>query len=139
VASKLLNVAGAYWRGNEKNKMLTRVYGTAFATQKRAGRPPEPDRRGQEARPTAAWARTSTYSASRRRPVRPGLLASQGRMIRKLVEDFWRDEHIKAGYGFVIRRTLARPISGDQRASENYKRACTAPCRSTSGLLHQAG
>lgn len=32
-AFKLLSVAGAYWRGNEKNKMLTRIYGTAFATQ----------------------------------------------------------------------------------------------------------
>jgi threonyl-tRNA synthetase len=33
-AFKLLSVAGAYWRGSEKNKMLTRIYGTAFATQK---------------------------------------------------------------------------------------------------------
>jgi threonyl-tRNA synthetase len=33
-AFKLLSVAGAYWRGNEKNKMLTRVYGTAFADKK---------------------------------------------------------------------------------------------------------
>jgi threonyl-tRNA synthetase len=31
---KLLSVAGAYWRGNEKNKMLTRIYGTCFPTQK---------------------------------------------------------------------------------------------------------
>jgi len=33
-AFKLLSVAGAYWRGNEKNKMLTRIYGTSFPTQK---------------------------------------------------------------------------------------------------------
>jgi threonyl-tRNA synthetase len=33
-ALKLLSIAGAYWRGSEKNKMLTRVYGTAFPTQK---------------------------------------------------------------------------------------------------------
>lgn len=31
---KLLSVAGAYWRGDEKNKMLTRIYGTCFSTQK---------------------------------------------------------------------------------------------------------
>ncbi len=31
---KLLSIAGAYWRGNEKNKMLTRIYGTCFPTQK---------------------------------------------------------------------------------------------------------
>ncbi len=34
VAFRLLSLAGAYWRGNEKNKMLTRIYGTAFPTQK---------------------------------------------------------------------------------------------------------
>lgn len=34
VAFKLLSLAGAYWRGNEKNKMLTRIYGTAFETKK---------------------------------------------------------------------------------------------------------
>src|SRR3989344_1531253 len=33
-AFKLLSLAGAYWRGNEKNKMLTRIYGTVFKTQK---------------------------------------------------------------------------------------------------------
>ncbi|MBP8985842.1 MAG: TGS domain-containing protein, partial [Syntrophobacterales bacterium] len=33
-AFKLMNVAGAYWRGDEKNKMLQRIYGTAFATEK---------------------------------------------------------------------------------------------------------
>lgn len=33
-AFKLLSIAGAYWRGSEKNKMLTRIYGTAFSTQK---------------------------------------------------------------------------------------------------------
>ena len=31
---KLLSIAGAYWRGNEKNKMLTRIYGTCFPTKK---------------------------------------------------------------------------------------------------------
>ena len=34
---KLLSVAGAYWKGSEKNKMLTRIYGTAFSTQKELG------------------------------------------------------------------------------------------------------
>ncbi len=40
---KLLNIAGAYWRGSEKNKMLTRVYGTAFETQE------ELDQHGRDA------------------------------------------------------------------------------------------
>ncbi len=33
-AVKLTNIAGAYWRGNEKNKMLTRIYGITFPSQK---------------------------------------------------------------------------------------------------------
>ena len=33
-AFKLLSIAGAYWRGSEKNKMLQRIYGTAFADEK---------------------------------------------------------------------------------------------------------
>ena len=33
-AFKLMNIAGAYWRGSEKNKMLTRIYATAFAKKR---------------------------------------------------------------------------------------------------------
>ncbi len=36
-AFKLMTLAGAYWRGSEKNKMLTRIYGTAFATKAGSG------------------------------------------------------------------------------------------------------
>ena len=37
-AFKLTSLAGAYWRGSEKNKMLTRIYGTAFTKESRPGR-----------------------------------------------------------------------------------------------------
>ena len=47
---KLTQITGAYWRGNEQNKMLTRIYGTAFEKKIRADRIPERDRRGEEAR-----------------------------------------------------------------------------------------
>mgnify|MGYP002873875518 CR=1 FL=1 len=48
-AIKLMSVAGAYWRGNEKNKMLQRVYGTAFPSQEELQE--YIDRRGKKKRP----------------------------------------------------------------------------------------
>ena len=49
-AVKLTSVAGAYWRGDERNPMLQRIYGTAFPTQEGARRAPEAPRRGASAR-----------------------------------------------------------------------------------------
>ena len=51
-AFKLLSIAGAYWKGNEHNKQLQRIYGTAFFSQKGSGRLSRQARRGQEARPS---------------------------------------------------------------------------------------
>ena len=50
-AFKLMKVAGAYWRGDSNNPMLTRIYGTAFAKQEELDALPEADRGGREARP----------------------------------------------------------------------------------------
>ena len=77
-AFKLLSVAGAYWRGDEKNPMLTRIYGTAFPQPEGArrasgaaqgGRAPRPPRAGQAAGPLP-------YRRGSRRG--PAALASQG-------------------------------------------------------------
>ena len=48
-AFKLMNIAGAYWRGSEKNKMLTRIYATAFAKKDGLRRLRYHDGRGEEA------------------------------------------------------------------------------------------
>ena len=51
---KLMKVAGAYWRGDQRNEQLQRIYGTAWATQGRAAAVPDDARRGREARPPQA-------------------------------------------------------------------------------------
>jgi threonyl-tRNA synthetase len=51
---KLLNTAGAYWRGDEKRQMLQRIYGTAWSQEGGARRAPLPPRGGEEARPPQA-------------------------------------------------------------------------------------
>ena len=53
-AFKLTGLAGAYWRGDEKNKQLTRIYGTAFYCAGRSRRAPRAPRGGAQARPSPA-------------------------------------------------------------------------------------
>ena len=65
-AFKLTNVAGAYWRGDERNPQLTRIYGTAWATQGGPRRAPAPARGGRAARPPDARRRARPVLVPRR-------------------------------------------------------------------------
>lgn len=99
---KLIRVAGAYWRGDEKNKMLTRVYGTAFATQKEMD---EHFARLEEARKRdhrRLGKELDLFSFHEEGGAGLTYWHPKGALIRKLVEDFWRDEHLKNGYDFVV-------------------------------------
>jgi threonyl-tRNA synthetase len=107
-AFKLLSIAGAYWRGDEKNKMLQRIYGTSFSNprdlkeylnfleevKKRDHR-----KLGKE---------LDLFSLSDN--VGGGLVLwhPKGALIRKTIEDFWRDEHQKNGYDFVYSPHVGR-------------------------------
>ena len=75
-AIKLNSLAGAYWRGDEKRQMLTRIYGTAFFSQEGARRPPGADRAGPGARPPPARPRARPLHASRG-GARDAVLAAQ--------------------------------------------------------------
>ena len=100
-AVKLLNVAGAYWRGDEKRPMLQRIYGTAWNKPDelkdylwRLEEAKKRDHRkiGQE---------LDLYSINEE--VGAGLILwhPKGGRIRKLIENFWSEEHEKNGYDFV--------------------------------------
>lgn len=107
-AFKLLNVAGAYWRGDEKNKMLQRIYGTAFNDSK-------------ELKEYLAFLEEVKKRDHRRigkeldlfsltDDIGPGLILwhPNGAMIRKTIEDFWRDEHFKADYQILYTPHIAK-------------------------------
>ena len=100
-AFKLLNVAGAYWRGDEKRPMLQRIYGTAWETSEELEqylwRLEEAKKRDHR----VLGRELDLFSISE--DVGPGLILwhPKGGMIRKLTEDFSREEHEKAGYDFV--------------------------------------
>ncbi len=97
-AIKLLSVSGAYWKGDEKNPMLWRIYGAAFfkdedlsaylnfleEVKKRDHR-----RLGKE---------LELFTIEE--DIGPGLVIwlPKGAIVRRIIEDFWKDEHLKRGY-----------------------------------------
>lgn len=107
-AIKLMSVAGAYWRGDEKNKMLQRIYGTAWKTPEELKdylwKLEEISRRDHR----RLGRELDLFSVSDE--VGPGLILwhPKGAMIRKLVEDYWNDQHEKAGYDFVYSPHIAK-------------------------------
>ena len=121
-AFKLLSVAGAYWRGDERNKMLQRIYGTAFASKKalkeyltflEEARKRDHRKLGRE---------LELFMLSDE--VGPGLILylPKGGLLRSLVEDFDRRIHLKRGYDVVygpnMLRDRAWEISGHM---DHYK------------------
>jgi threonyl-tRNA synthetase len=101
-AFKLLSVAGAYWRGDEKNKMLQRIYGTGFADQKaldeylsllEEAKKRDHRRLGKE---------LDLFQINEE--AGPGLVIfhPKGMMLRYLIEDWERKEHLKRGYDMVM-------------------------------------
>jgi threonyl-tRNA synthetase len=100
-AIKLMNVAGAYWRGDEKRPMLQRIYATAWKTaeelERHLWRLEEAGKRDHR----RLGRELDLFSVSDE--VGPGLILwhPRGGMVRKIAEDYCRAEHEKGGYEFV--------------------------------------
>jgi threonyl-tRNA synthetase len=107
-AFRLTHLAGAYWRGDERRPMLQRIYGTAFLTQEaldRHLRQLEEARRRDHRR---LGQDLELFSVADE--VGGGLILwhPKGGIVRKLIEDFWRDEHLKNGYDLVYTPHVGR-------------------------------
>ena len=96
-AFKLMNIAGAYWRGSEKNKMLTRIYATAFAkkedldayvTMMEEAKKRDHRKLGKE---------LGLFMMSDAGPGFPFFLP-KGMILKNTLLDYWREIHKKAGY-----------------------------------------
>ncbi len=96
-AFKLMSVAGAYWRGNEKNKMLQRIYATAFPSQEALdeyiNRIEEAKRRDHR----KIGKEMDLFAFVEEGPGFPFFMPN-GMVIRNELENFWRQEHRKRGY-----------------------------------------
>jgi len=105
---KLLSVAGAYWRGSEKNPMLQRIYGISFPTKEELDqylkRIEEMKRRDHR----VVGKELELFSISDE--IGPGLVLwhPKGAQIRKIIEDFWVEEHQKHGYQLIYTPHIAR-------------------------------
>jgi threonyl-tRNA synthetase len=105
---KLMSIAGAYWRGDEKNKQLQRIYGTARNSKAELDeylwRLEEAKRRDHR----RLGKELDLFSISDN--VGPGLILwhPKGAMIRMVAEDFYRKAHLAAGYEWVYSPHIGR-------------------------------
>jgi threonyl-tRNA synthetase len=119
---KLLSLAGAYWRGDSKNKMLQRIYGTAFFSKeeledylKRMEEAKKRDHR-RLGRQLEIFIINDEIGAGL------PLYLPKGGILRSILEDFERKEHLKRGYSIVYGPTiLKKDLWGKSGHLENYK------------------
>jgi len=104
---KLLSVAGAYWRGNEKNKMLTRIYGTAWPTREELDSYLQQLEEAKKRDHRKLGKDLDLFSTNMF--TGPGLILWHPNlaMVRNVVEDYWRAEHYKNDYKLVFTPHIA--------------------------------
>lgn len=115
-AFKLLSVAGAYWRGNEKNKMLQRVYATAFLTKEDLNAYLTMVEEAKKRDHRKLGTQLDLFSIHDE--IGSGLVLWHPNLavVRENIENYWREEHRKRGYVIVntphIAKTKLWEISG---------------------------
>jgi threonyl-tRNA synthetase len=105
---KLTKVAGAYWRGDERNKMLQRIYGTAFHSQERLEEYlhwlKEAERRDHR----RLGRQLDLFSFNEQAGGGLVIYHPKGAILRWVLEDFERREHLRRGYQMVIGPQMLR-------------------------------
>ena len=107
-AFKLLSIAGAYWKGDEHNKQLQRIYGTAFFSQKDLEEYIKQIEEAKKRDHRKLGKELDLFSIQEL--AGPGLIFfhPKGGMIRKQIEDWMRDQYLKRGYSLVYTPHVAR-------------------------------
>lgn len=133
---KLLSVSGAYWRGDEKGPQLQRVYGTAFFEKKQLtdyltmlekARKRDHRRLGQE---------LDLFSFNEDLGAGLVLWHPKGATIRHIIEEYWREEHLKDGYEFLYTPHVGKlDIWRKSGHTEFYE--AMFPCLLTEGVEYE--
>lgn len=105
---KLLSVAGAYWRGDEKSKMLQRIYGVSFPSKDELKKHLDFLEEVKKRDHRRLGKDLDLFSMSD--DIGPGLVLwhPRGAAIRREIEKFWLDEHYKAGYQILYTPHMAK-------------------------------
>ncbi len=100
-AFKLLKVSGAYWKGSEKNKMLQRIYGTAFFNPKNLKIYLHQLEEAKKRDHRKIGKELNLFSIQEE--IGGGLILwhPKGSIMRNIIETFWKDEHFKQGYDLI--------------------------------------
>ena len=106
--TKLLSIAGSYYRGKETNPMLQRIYGTAFSDKQELNAHLQQIEEAKKRDHRKLGKELELFSFSEN--VGPGLVLwhPKGAFIRHLIESFWRDEHFKNGYEMLCSPHIGR-------------------------------
>ena len=107
-AFKLIKVAGAYWRGDERNQMLQRLYGTAFDDKKKLKKYLNDLEEAKKRDHRKLGKEVGLFTISDQ--VGPGLILWQpkGALLRRILEDYWKDEHYRHNYELLYTPHIAR-------------------------------
>lgn len=107
-AFKLLSIAGAYWKGDEKNHQMQRIYGTAFFTQKELDEYLKQIEEAKKRDHRKLGPELDLFSVQEL--AGPGLIFfhPKGGMVRKILEDWMRDQYLARGYSLVYTPHVAR-------------------------------
>ena len=105
---KLIKVAGAYWRGDEHNPMLQRLYGTAFDDRKKLKKYLNDLEEAKKRDHRKLGKELGLFTISDQ--VGPGLILWQpkGALLRRIIEDYWKEEHYKHDYELLYTPHIAR-------------------------------
>ena len=105
---KLLRVAGAYWRGDENNDVLQRIYGTAFFDKKALKKHLNDLEEAKKRDHRRLGKELQLFTMNDQ--IGPGLILWQpkGSQLRRLIEDYWKDEHYRHGYELLYTPHIAR-------------------------------
>ncbi len=98
---RLTKIAGAYWRGSERNPMLTRIYGIAFKTKKELRTFLDREAKAEKRDHRKLGQILDLFSLDEEVGAGLPLWHPKGAILRQIIEDFWTKEHLENGYGIL--------------------------------------